>query len=196
MMLVRFTGENGSRPLRAGTANSGRLLLLAAVSAFPLLALSAEPARSAAAGDPVAASDAPAVGVRVGSHPGYGRVVFDWSARTDYQATVEGDTLVLRFAEPGRPMVGAVSAPPRNVLGLAATGGEVRIAAREGARFRHFHHGPKLVVDILDPGAPAAMAAAPRSTATVAAVQPESAPTTENVLSDLAAATRLPPPAA
>lgn len=194
MMKARSTGE-ATRLDTTGQAIPGRLLLLAAASAFPLLALSAQPARSAAAGDPAVASAAPAIGVRVGSHPGYGRVVFDWSARTEYLATVEGDTLVLRFAEPGRPRVDAIGAPPRNVLGLTAADGAVRIAAREGARFRHFHHGPKLVVDILDPDAPAAQAAAPRGPATIAA-QGDGGPTAETVLTDLAAATRLPAPTA
>ncbi len=193
MMQARSTGE-ATRLNTAGHVIPGRLLLLAAVSAIPLLALSVQPARSAAAGDPAVASDAPVIGVRVGSHPGYGRVVFDWNARTDYQATVEGDTLVLRFADRGRPRVDAVGAPPRNVLGLSAADGTVRIAAREGARFRHFHHGPKLVVDILDPGAPVAHAAAPRVPATLAAPG-DGGPTAETVLTDLAAATRLPAPA-
>ena len=195
MMQARSTGEATRLSTNmAGRALPGRLLLLAAVSAFPLLALPVQPARSAAAGEAAAASDAPSIGVRVGSHPGYGRVVFDWSARSDYQATVEGDTLVLRFAEAGRPRVDAVGTPPRNVVGLSAADGAVRISAREGARFRHFHHGPKLVVDILDPGAPAAQAAGPRAPSSLAA-QVDGGPTAETVLTDLAAATRLPAPA-
>lgn len=106
----------------------------------------------------------PQVAVRVGTHPGYGRVVFDWPNRTAYQAEVTGDVLAIRFAQPGRIGTDDIVARPRNVTGLSRDGNAVRIAATPGARFRHFHHGPKLVVDVLDPAPsePAAPVSAPR----------------------------------
>ncbi|WP_211187032.1 pilus assembly protein N-terminal domain-containing protein [Neoroseomonas marina] len=121
----------------------------------------------------------PQVGVRVGNHPGYGRVVFDWPTQTPYHAESTGDGLTIRFANPGRVAVGGVGMYPRNVTGLSAEGEAIRIEARPGVRFRHFHHGPKLVVDILDP----------------AATQAVATPTSESILADLSAATRLPAPA-
>ncbi len=161
-----------------------RSALLAAVAVLPLASMLA--AGPAVAQQVAGAVAGPSIGVRTGSHPGYGRVVFDWPARTDYEATDRGGVLVIRFAAPGQPLLRA-AAMPRNVTGLSVEEGTVRIAARDGAQFRHFHHGPKLVVDILDPGAPviAAVRAAP-------VVVP--APTVEGVLSDLADGTGLPAP--
>ena len=167
---------------------AGRTALLAAVAALPLVA--ALPAGLASAQQVAAAAAGPSIGLRTGSHPGYGRLVFDWPARTAYEATDLGGVLIIRFAAPGQPLVGGV-AMPRNVTAVSVENGAVRIAARDGAQFRHFHHGPKLVVDVLDPGAPilAAAAPAPRTAPAVVA-----APTTESVLSDLAGATGLPAP--
>lgn len=153
---------------------SSAFALLASVSLLVLVP-GEVPAQSV---DGAAATAAPQVGVRVGNHPGYGRVVFDWPTQTSYQAESTGDGLVLRFAQPARVAVGGVGMYPRNVTGLSAEGDAIRIEARPGVRFRHFHHGPKLVVDILD------------ATATQAA-----APTSESILADLSAATRLPVPA-
>ena len=172
---------------------TSRVMLLAAVAVMPLLVGPAQ-AQDAAA----VAAESPAVGVRVGSHPGYGRVVFDWPVRTGYEAVAGADGLVIRFATPGRPQLGSVAAP-RNVSGLVVEGDAVRIVAREGARFRHFHHGPKLVVDILDPEAPAAAAVAapvlrtvqgPAAPATIDVAPPSTAA----VMADLAAATRIAAP--
>ena len=179
--------------LMAGQAvpkrRGGRIAWLAAAAVLPVLAFGPL-AAGAGANEPTAAASLPVVGVRTGNHPGYGRVVFDWPARTDYEAVATAEGLTIRFSGPGRPRVDAV-AVPRNVTGLAADGDTVRIAAREGARFRHFHHGPKLVVDVLDPGAPVAASAAP---AAQAAAPLPAAPSTEAVLADLAAATRIAAP--
>jgi pilus assembly protein CpaC len=152
----------------------------AAILAFVLLAGAALPP-AVATEVATALPAAPQVGMRTGTHPGYGRIVFDWPSRTDYEAEATAEGLVIRFAQPGRIALGATA--PRNVVAVAAEGGAVRIETRPGVRFRHFHHGPKLVVDILDPGAP------------VADLQRPAAPSAEGVLADLAAATRLAPPA-
>lgn len=177
---------NNARLTASMTGRATRVLLLAAVAALPLLvAMPAGPAVAQGSG----AAAGPLIGVRVGDHPGYGRVVFDWPVRTDYQAVPDANGLEIRFAAPGQPRLGSVVAP-RNVTGLTAEGEVIRIAARPGSRFRHFHHGPKLVVDILDPEAPAAAAmAAPMPDRT-----PMAPPSTEAVLADLAVATRLPAP--
>jgi pilus assembly protein CpaC len=181
--------------MAAGTLRpTWRATWLAAAAVLALLpvgmATAQDVAHSVAAG--------PSIGVRVGNHPGYGRVVFDWPVRTDYQAIAAGDALVLRFASPGQPQVSG-TARPRNVMALTSEGDAVRITVRPGAQFRHFHHGPKLVVDILDPEAPLAAVTAPpppRPARAVAAAGAEGAAgagatTTEAVLADLASATRI-----
>jgi pilus assembly protein CpaC len=161
-----------------------RVAPMALPLAFVLLAGVAVPVAGADDTPAVAAAaaDAPRIPVRTGTHPGYGRIVFDWPARTEYRAEATAEGLVIRFAEPARVALGA--AVPRNVVALSGDGQTVRIEARAGSRFRHFHHGPKLVVDVLDPGSEVAEArpAAP-------------APTADAVLADLAAATRLRAPA-
>lgn len=163
---------------------AARAALLAAAALLPLpIVMPVGPAVA----QEIAAAAAPAIGVRVGDHPGYGRVVFDWPVRTAYEAVAGADGLEIRFAAPGRPRLDQVVAP-RNVTALVAEGDVVRISARPGAQFRHFHHGTKLVVDILDPERPV-VAAAPRPLP----AQPAT-PSTEAVLADLAIATRLPAP--
>ncbi|WP_137127788.1 type II and III secretion system protein family protein [Roseomonas sp. HF4] len=175
-----------------GYAGRTRKIVLRASVAILALGAFASPMVASASG---AAPDSPGlqqsahqVGVRVGSHPGYGRVVFDWPFQSSYEAQPLTGALTIRFAEPARIAIGGNLALPRNVTGVSVEDGVVRITALDGARFRHFHHGPKLVVDVLDPAAPVQAAAAP------AAVAP--APTTESILADLADATRLRAPEA
>lgn len=166
-------------PAPAGAAApGGRGLFVPVLASFSMLLMAGVALPPAHANEPTAASAAAQqVGVRTGTHPGYGRVVFDWPSRVAYEAEADAGGLVIRFAEPAR--IALHGPAPRNVLGVTPDGGTVRIAAREGARFRHFHHGAKLVVDVLDPAAPVAA---------------QDAPTAEGVLADLAAATRLPAP--
>ncbi len=166
-----------------GMARVFRAVPMALPLAFVLLAGAALPAAATDAGLTAAvASAAPRVAVRTGTHPGFGRIVFDWPARAEYQAEATPEGLVIRFSEPARLALG--SAVPRNVVALSGDGRTVRIDARAGSQFRHFHHGPKLVVDVLDPGIE------------VADARPGTpAPTAEAVIADLAAATRLRAPA-
>jgi len=179
-----------------GVRHARNLTLLASAAAIATGAFFLHPGPAAASDSArppdsqaaQAAQAAPQVGVRTGNHPGYGRVVFDWPFQTSYQAEPSAEGLTIRFAEPGRIATGANLSMPRNVTAVVAEDGTVRISARPGARFRHFHHGPKLVVDVLDPSAPPQAAAAPPSTATVVAAP---APTNEAILTDLASATRL-----
>ncbi len=103
------------------------------------------------------AASAPAaerIRVRVGNHPGFGRVVFDWPAPPAYAVEQLGEDRVrLRFDAAGTVDVPRSLRPPRNVLGITATAGGVEITMRPGARLRHFLHGPKVVVDLRDPAA-------------------------------------------
>ncbi len=157
--------------------------LIPILASFSVLML-ASVALPAAATEPVVVAAAPQVGVRTGSHPGFGRVVFDWPSQTAYQAEASDGGLVLRFARPGQIALGTTLAMPRNVQGVAAEGDAVRITTIEGARFRHFHIGARLVVDVLDPAA----GVSARVDAPIAA------PTAASILADMASATSLPAP--
>jgi hypothetical protein len=149
-------------------------MIRAAVAGLLLLLLGAGPA--------VAQTDAPRVPVRVGDHPGFGRIVFDWPQPTDYRVAVEAGTARVSFASPGVPDLQSFRAPPRNVSAISGTGGTVEVRLAQGAEVRHFRIDNRIVVDILDPRQPGATAQpdpAPRPAAPPAAAPapaPASAP--------------------
>jgi len=100
---------------------------------------------------PLASAAQEAVGVRVGNHPSYGRIVFDWPSPPSYQVEQRGDRVLLHFNADGPVDLSGARRPPRNVAGVAATGEGIEITLRPGTRLRHFRHGPKVVLDLLDP---------------------------------------------
>ncbi len=104
---------------------------------------------ASAAWTPVALAQQP-VRVRVGDHPGHGRIVFDWPSPPAYRSEQVGDQVVLRFPEAAVDLSGARRLP-RNVAGLAHGAEGIEITLRPGARVRHFLLGPMVVVDLLDP---------------------------------------------
>lgn len=108
-------------------------------------------------GQPACAQDASAtrLTVRQAEHPGRGRLVFDWPRAPEYSAEVAGDRLLLHFPEGVQAALGATATRPvRNALSLTQSGTVLEIALRPGVRVRHFKLDNRLVVDLLDPGAP------------------------------------------
>jgi tetratricopeptide (TPR) repeat protein len=89
------------------------------------------------------------VSVRVGEHPGFGRMVFDFGEPVQVEMERDGTLVTLHIATT-RP-IGPVPGRPRNVLDVAAGTGEVRLTLVAGARIRIMHIGDRLVVDALDP---------------------------------------------
>ncbi len=58
------------------------------------------------------------VGVRVGDHPGYGRLVFEVPGTPRYEVEQRAGVLVLRFPEPvAVDLAAAQRRPPRNLMG-------------------------------------------------------------------------------
>lgn len=108
------------------------------------------------------------VGVRVGEHPTYTRVVFDWPSNVDY-ALQDGDGRTrIRFARPAEFVVpaGSVAGAPR-VSGLEtapAKDGASQVVLVHDGRLRHFRDGFKVVIDVLD---------APRTAAAPSEPKPE-----------------------
>ncbi|WP_419902509.1 hypothetical protein [Kiloniella sp.] len=49
------------------------------------------------------------VAVRSGIHPGYGRIVFDWTRQVPFEAKIEGRQLILEFDEPSNYKFGAIN---------------------------------------------------------------------------------------
>ena len=178
------------RPARRprGTALAAILPALLALLAVPSAPAWADP-RPGIAGGPAAlgaphspapaapaAAVAPAIGIRAGVHPGFGRIVFDCAGRTGYAVARDGDRLTVRFD--GSPSIGAAPAPPRNVRGIGAAVGAVEITLAPGAVARDHRLGSRIVIDIADPP-PASASLAPGAAAPAhseRAAAPEPAP--------------------
>ena len=87
---------------------------------------------------PAFGQQAALVGIRVGNHPTYGRVVLDWPNPGTYRAEEAGDRLTLRFEAPARFDLSAALRLPKNVIALSAIEGGVALQAPPGTRFRHY----------------------------------------------------------
>jgi hypothetical protein len=91
------------------------------------------------------------VPVRVGSHDGYGRVVFDLPTRTDYQITQQGQQVVVRFT--GDMTIGSAAGVPHNVLGITGGASQAELIVAPGTSLRDWRLGDHVVIDIWDHGA-------------------------------------------
>lgn len=101
------------------------------------------------------------IGVRVGEHPGYGRVVFDWPAETGYRLEEQDGRVVLRFARAAAFDLPPATRLPRNLRGFEVAEEAVTLVVPQGVRPRHFRLGARIVVDLLDAAEPAAASARP-----------------------------------
>ncbi|TCH97171.1 hypothetical protein EJV46_17830 [Roseococcus sp. SYP-B2431] len=146
------------------------------------------------------------IGVRTGDHPGFGRIVFDWTAAPRYRMEQEGDRVLLRFPDNDAIDLTGARRLPRNLLAVNRTAGAIELTLRPGARIRHFRNGPKVAFDIMDPSGdvaarPPAAATAPRRGGAQAEARParEAAPAPASGREDtargpLAGAPPSPPP--
>lgn len=131
------------------------------------------------------------VGVRTGNHPGFGRIVFDWTAPPAYTVETTPGRVLLRFPNPDAVALPGRGRLPRNITAANRVEGGIELLIAEGSRVRHFRNGPKVAVDVMDaaearpapaaatPPAPTPRAAAPspRAAAPVAAPAASPAPT-------------------
>ena len=98
----------------------------------------------------------PVIPVRAGEHPGFGRMVFDWSDEVGYDIEREGDVVRMRFDRPARVDVSRLSSTLPGRVSAASTE-TTRSAVRvgliipPGAKIRHFRDGPKVALDIIAP---------------------------------------------
>ncbi|HEX9648233.1 MAG TPA: hypothetical protein VGB88_12085, partial [Alphaproteobacteria bacterium] len=83
-----------------GVEDDGRMLIMTLTGAFSLSSARQDNAvvltLTRAEGGRQAGEELPVVGVRVGEHEAFGRVVFDWSREVGYRVERDGDTAVLR----------------------------------------------------------------------------------------------------
>ena len=91
--------------------------------------------------------------MRIGAHPGYERMVFDLPSGETGLMTQDGAVVTLRFSVAGRPAI--PPGVPANVQSIRADEGSVAITLSPRVRVRSLHLGDRLVLDLLDPPAPA-----------------------------------------
>ena len=96
----------------------------------------------------VRAEDMPQVAVRVGNHPGFGRVVFDLPRQVEYELTQQGQHVTIEFKRD--LTIGAAPGAPQNVQNI--TGGKARAEfdVAPGATVRAWRMGDRVVVDVAD----------------------------------------------
>lgn len=87
--------------------------------------------------------------IRVGDHPGFGRVVFDFGVPTGFDVVEAGDRLLVVFA--GAPALPTADGLPRNVRAIESSAGSATLVRTPGARFRSRGMGNRVEIDVLDP---------------------------------------------
>jgi len=111
------------------------------------------------------------VSLRVGDHPGLGRVVFDWPREVAYRVETAPGRVTLRFAAPGA-FDPAPARLPRNVTGIRAEGESVEITLAPDSRPRVFRLGNRVVLDVADAAPGAAQSATPPAPRSAAEARP------------------------
>ena len=105
---------------------------------------------------PSPAADAPVSGkllsVRVGRHPAYHRVVFDWPGRVTYQITPADTRVDIGFNAPARINVANLNRRLPSGVRASVSGTQplrLSITYPRGTGVRHFLSGPKVVLDLI-----------------------------------------------
>lgn len=162
-VVVELTGNHRMRTDRSG--NQVVLDLMARgtdpaplAAATPPAVPAATPPARAAAPPPAAApappaATAPEVGVRVGLHPDYDRIVFDWPGPVDYRVEAGAGEARVRFSRPARiDDADARRQLPEPLRGFssqtAADGTVVTLPVPAGRSVDAFRSGSKVVVDV------------------------------------------------
>lgn len=94
-----------------------------------------------------------AIKIRAGAHPEYGRIVFEWPAKTGFKAAISGNELVVSFDKPFKSSYAAVTRQLSDFIGTPksmAGGKEVRFPLRRefGLATRQFDR--LVVIDLLN----------------------------------------------
>jgi tetratricopeptide (TPR) repeat protein len=110
-----------------------------------------QPASSSGAAQPVA--------LRLGEHPGFRRIVFDWRQNVAYRLNEKDGRAELRFARAAKlDLARLAAALPDLAPALSEEDGASVLTLRvpAGTSFRHFRSGNSIVLDVLGPRPPAA----------------------------------------
>ena len=95
-----------------------------------------------------------AVRVRVGEHPGFSRMVFDWPVRVPYRVERSGSRAKVIFDRPAKLDLSRYRSLRqfRNVKAQSKAGRtEVVFSIPENAHLDHFRHRNGVVIDVFDP---------------------------------------------
>jgi hypothetical protein len=122
------------------------------------------------------------VAVRVGSHAGYGRIVFHLPGRLEFGVTQQGQRVTVQFV--GDVTIGPARHMPHNVLRFSGGAGQAELVVAPDTIVRPWRLGNHVVIDVLDQnlGTPASPKPAPklspagRPAPGAAAVQPAAPP--------------------
>ncbi|HWI26964.1 MAG TPA: hypothetical protein VN668_08325 [Stellaceae bacterium] len=126
------------------------------IIARPTRSATAEPQPAAADQVAVPTGAAAIVGLRFGEHPGFRRVVFDWNGRIDYTFSEAKGVAHLRFSRLAKIDVASLSRALPDLSPRLEQQGDataLSFAVPAGTRFRDFHSGNSVVLDVLG-GAP------------------------------------------
>ena len=117
----------------------------------------AAPPPTAPAAPEQPAAQGPTVPVRVGEHPGFSRLVFDWPAPVPYAVEQSAGQITVRFGQSGRLDLSRMRADPPPEVAAAVTralpdGTAVDLAVAADARVRHYASAGQVVIDVLGAG--------------------------------------------
>lgn len=95
----------------------------------------------------------PTIGVRVGEHGKFSRIVFDWQTRVPYTVARSGDTAQVTFGRPADIDVARLKTPPAKYIRGAtaesdASAARVSLTVPADARVEDLRVGPKVVLDV------------------------------------------------
>ncbi|MCG8542785.1 MAG: hypothetical protein MJE12_01120 [Alphaproteobacteria bacterium] len=96
----------------------------------------------------------PLLGVRVGKHSKYTRLVFDWSEKVGYDIDQDAESVTIRFAKRARIDVALLqrrlqAGLANPVAKIAENGVELSLTKASDTQIRHFRLGSKIVVDLM-----------------------------------------------
>jgi hypothetical protein len=114
------------------------------------------------------------VAVRVGTHDGYGRVVFDLPSRSDYHVTQQGQRVVVQFD--GNLTISTARGVPRNVISITGGAGQAELVMAPGTSLHSWRLGDMVVIDVLDREAAGGASAEKQAAAKPAAIGPPPPP--------------------
>ncbi|MDF1793177.1 MAG: hypothetical protein P1U88_14770 [Thalassobaculaceae bacterium] len=151
--IVIDLSDRASAPAPLAPAQPAPQQQAAAPQPAPQTAAQSTPAPAQVA----APSSAPVLGVRIGQHSNYDRIVFDWPTPVEFQVEPDAGAARVLFSSPARLDDAAVRRQLPEVLrGFVSTPSEggltVTVPVPDGRSIKAFRSGPKVVVDVLRDG--------------------------------------------